>query len=199
MQLRNRKVAGALAIVALAAAVPLVGGRSAEAVAAASTAPAWAIQPGGTLTASVANGSDAITVNFAKWGGTINFDPDSPGDAAIKIDIDLAGASIGDSFKDDLLQGDEFFGTAGAPTATFQSQSVEAKPEGRYLAHGTLSLHGMSLAQDIEFRLSGSGAQRHVEGAASIDRLAFAIGTGSHGGDLDNAVAVKFAFDAKRG
>lgn len=197
MQL-HRKAAAALAVIAIAT-VPLVAGRSGEAVAAASTAPAWAIQPGGTLTAAVANGSDKITVNFAKWGGTINFDPDSPGTAAIKIEVDLTGASIGDSFKDELLQGDEFFGTAGTPTATYESQSVEARPDGRFVAHGTLNLHGMSMAQDVEFRLTGSGAARHVEGTASIDRLGFAIGTGSHGNDLGNAVAVNFAFDAKRG
>lgn len=198
MQLRNSRIAIALAVVAVAAAVPLIGSRSQQAVAAASSAPAWAIQPGGALTASVANGSDTIKVNFAKWGGTINFDPANPANSAIKIDVDLASASIGDSFKDELLQGDEFFGTASAPTATFQSQSVEAQPEGRYVAHGTLSLHGMSMPQDVEFRLNGTGAQRHVEGAASIDRLGFGIGTGSHGNDLDNAVAVRFAFDATR-
>jgi polyisoprenoid-binding protein YceI len=199
MQLRNSKVAAALAVVAIAAAVPLIGGHSDQAVAATSTAPAWAIQPGGTLGAAVRNGSDTIAVNFAKWGGAINFDPDSPGAAAIKIDVDLASGTIGDSFKDELLQGDEFFGTASGPTATYQSSSVEAQPDGRFVAHGTLSLHGMSMPQDVEFRLSGSGAQRHVEGSASIDRVGFGIGTGSHGNDLDNAVAVNFAFDAKRG
>ena len=198
MQLRNSKIAAALAIVAIAT-VPLVAGQSGEAVAATSSAPAWAIQPGGTLTAEVANGSDTVTVNFAKWNGTINFDPDNPGSAAIKIDVDLTGASIGDSFKDGLLQGDEFFGTANTPTATYQSQSVEAQPDGRFVAHGTLNLHGMSMDQDVEFRLTGSGADRHVEGTASIDRLGYAIGTGSHGSDLGNAVAVNFAFDAKRG
>jgi polyisoprenoid-binding protein YceI len=197
MQLHS-KAAAALAIVAIAT-VPLIAGRSGEAVAATSSAPAWTIQPGGTLTAVAQNGSDPVTVNFAKWGGTINFDPDTPGAAAaIKIDVDLASASIGDAFKDELLQGDEFFGTASTPTATYESASVEAQPDGRFVAHGTLNLHGIKMAQDVEFRLSGSGAARHVEGSASIDRLGFGIGTGSHGNDLGNAVAVKFAFDAKR-
>jgi polyisoprenoid-binding protein YceI len=196
---RNRRLLAALALVGTAAAIPLIFAGSAPALAATSTAPSWAIQPGGTLGFAVSNGNDTIATNFAKWGGTIAFDPDSPGAAAIHIDVDLTSAKIGDGFKDDLLQGDEFFGTASAPTATYQSQSVEALPDGRFVAHGTLGLHGMSMPQDVEFRLSGSGAQRHVEGSASIDRLGFGIGTGSHGNDLDNAVAVNFAFDAKRG
>ena len=198
MQLRNRKVAAALAVIALAGAFPLIGSHSGEAVAAAPTGPAWAIQPGGTLEFAARNGADTIGAKFAKWGGTINFDPDSPGAAAIHIDVDLASAAIGDGFKDDLLQGDEFFGSASTPTATYQSQSVEAQPDGRFVAHGTLNLHGMSMAQDVEFRLSGSGAQRHVEGTATIDRLGFGIGTGSHGNDLAPSVAVNFGFDAKR-
>jgi polyisoprenoid-binding protein YceI len=197
MPLHNRKLAAALAVAALAA-VPLIATGSDPAVAATSSAPTWAIQPGGTLGFAVANGNDTIAANFAKWGGTINFDPDSPGAAAIHIDVDLTSAKIGDGFKDDLLQGDEFFGTATTPTATYDSTSVEAQPDGRFVAHGNLKLHGMSMAQDVEFRLSGSGAQRHVEGTASIDRLGYAVGTGSHSNDLGGAVTVNFAFDAKR-
>jgi polyisoprenoid-binding protein YceI len=197
MPLHNRKLAAALAVAALAA-VPLIATGSDPAVAATSSAPTWAIQPGGTLGFAVANGNDTIAANFAKWGGTINFDPDSPGAAAIHIDVDLTSAKIGDGFKDDLLQGDEFFGTATTPTATYDSTSVEAQPDGRFVARGNLKLHGMSMAQDVEFRLSGSGAQRHVEGTASIDRLGYAVGTGSHSNDLGGAVTVNFAFDAKR-
>jgi polyisoprenoid-binding protein YceI len=197
MQFRHRRLAAALAVAAIAA-VPLIAGGSDPAVAATSDAPAWAIQPGGTIGFAVANGNDTITGQFAKWVGTINFDPDKPGAAAIHIDIDLTSGKIGDSFKDDLLQGDEFFGTASTPTATYDSTSVEAQPDGRFVAHGTLDLHGMKMAQDVEFRLTGSGDQRHVEGKAAIDRLGYAIGTGSHGSDLGNSVTVTFGFDAKR-
>jgi polyisoprenoid-binding protein YceI len=197
MPLHNRELAAALAVAALAA-VPLIATGSDPAVAATSSAPTWAIQPGGTLGFAVANGNDTIAANFAKWGGTIHFDPDSPGAAAIHIDVDLTSAKIGDGFKDDLLQGDEFFGTATTPTATYDSTSVEAQPDGRFVARGNLKLHGMSMAQDVEFRLSGSGAQRHVEGTASIDRLGYAVGTGSHSNDLGGAVTVNFAFDANR-
>ena len=179
MQVRPKSIAIALAAIAIAA-VPLIGGHTDKAVAAPPGAPAWAIQPGGTLAFAVANGSDTIGAKFAKWGGTIAFDPDSPGTAAIHIDVDLASASIGDNFKDELLQGDEFFGTSSTPTATYDSQSVEAQPDGRFLAHGTLKLRGMSMPQDVEFRLSGSGGQRHVDGTASIDRVGFGIGTVFH-------------------
>jgi polyisoprenoid-binding protein YceI len=150
MQVRH-KLAAALAIAGIVAGVPLAI-QSDPARAAASTAPAWTIQPGGTLGFQVANAGDTITGQFAKWGGTVNFDPDSPAGAAIHIDVDLTSGKIGDSFKDDLLQGDEFFGTASTPTATYDSTSVEKQADGSFLAHGNLSLHGMSMAQDVKFK-----------------------------------------------
>ena len=198
MQHRNWKGAAALTVVAFAGALALTGTRADRAVAATSTAPAWTIKPGGTLGFSVGNGSDSIAANFAKWGGTVNFDPDSPGTAAIHITVDLASASIGDSFKDQLLQGDEFFDTAAAPTATYDSTSVTANPAGGFVAHGNLSLRGMSMPQDLNFTLTGSGAQRRVVGHASVDRGGYGIGNGEHGNGLDQAVKVDFAFDATR-
>lgn len=198
MQHRNMKLAAAIGLVALAGAVPLIGSHSERAAAAASTAPTWTIQPGGTLAFAVANGSDTIAAKFAKWGGTINFDPDSPGTAAIHIDVDLTSASIGDSFKDQLLQGDEFFDTPANPTATYESSSVTAQGGGAFLAHGTLNLRGMKMPQEVQFKLTGSGAQRHVEGTATVMRIPYGIGNGEHGNGLDPTVKVNFAFDATR-
>lgn len=198
MPLRNGKLAAVLAVIGVAGAGLLVGSHSDEAVAAASTAPAWAIQPGGTLGFSVGNGSDTIAAKFAKWGGTVNFDPDSPGTAAIHIDVDLTSASIGESFRDGLLQGDEFFNTAATPTATYDSTSVTAQSGGNFVAHGTLNLRGMTMPQDVQFQLTGSGARRHVVGSAAVMRSPFGIGNGQHGNGLDEAVKVDFAFDATR-
>ncbi len=199
ISLRKRTVAATAAAIAIGS-VTLFGGADTDAAwAAESTAPSWAIQPGGSLGFAVAQDGSDIEGSFDKWGGEIRFDPDAPADAAIKIDIDLTSGTVNDGFKDSLLQGDEFFGTAVTPTATFTSKSVEALPDGRFVAHGDLSMKSLSIAQDVEFRLTGSGDTRHVEGQATIDRMGFGIGNGSHGDGLDRAVGVNFAFDAKRG
>jgi polyisoprenoid-binding protein YceI len=198
MQHRNLKLAAVVGLAALAGAIPLLGSHGDRAAAATSSAPAWTIQPGGSLGFSVGNGSDSIGAKFAKWGGTINFDPDNPGTAAIHITVDLASATIGDSFQDQLLQGDEFFNTPASPTATYDSTSVTANPAGGFVAHGNLNLRGMSMPQDLNFTLTGAGAQRHVVGHASVDRTAWGVGNGQHGDNLDKAVKVDFAFDATR-
>ena len=199
MKLQRKAGGVALALALVGGALALAGTGSSEAAAAASGAPSWTIQPGGKLGFSVVNdGSDTIAANFSKWGGTIQFDPDNPGAAAIHIDVDLSSAVIGNSFQDELLQGAEFFDSGNGPTATFESSSVDPQPDGHFVAHGMLGLRGMSMPQDIEFTLSGSGAQRHVEGNATVDRVAYDIGNGSHGGGLDEGVKVAFAFDATR-
>lgn len=177
-----------------------LGGSGRGAAAAESDAPAWAIQPGGTLGFTVTNnGTERLAGEFGEWNGDIRFDPLAPETAAIAIEIDLASATLGDGFRDQLLKGDEFFNVAVSPAATFVSQSVEALPDGRFIAHGTLSLRGTSQPQDVEFRLTGGDDAKRVEGSATIERKPFNIGFGQYGGSLSPSVAVEFAFDATRG
>src|SRR5690606_26335811 len=67
--------------------------------------PVWAIQPGGRLGFSVGNGDGAIRGSFSDWSGTIRFDPEHPETAAIRIEVKLASASLGDATQDQMLQG----------------------------------------------------------------------------------------------
>ena len=194
----KRMLAAPVALGLGLAAFSLTGSET-GAAAAESTAPAWTIQPGGTLGfAVVNNGSDRLTGHFRKWDGDIRMDPLAPETAAIAIEIDLASATMNDGFRDQLLLGQEFFDVGVSPTATFASNSVEALPDGRFVARGTLSLRGIGQPQEIEFRLTGSGDARRVEGSATIDRYPFEIGLGQYGASLSSLVEVEFAFDATR-
>lgn len=158
--------------------------------------PVWAIQPGGRLGFSVGNGDGAIRGSFSDWSGTVRFDPEHPETAAIRIEVKLASASLGDATQDQMLQGADFFGTSASPTATWRSTSVRSTGPNRYSAQGTLSLKGASHPQSVTFTLSGSGLKRHVEGRASIDRTAFGVGSGEAAASLSNSVSLSFAFDA---
>jgi polyisoprenoid-binding protein YceI len=198
--LKRKLFAAPAALALLAGGMIAFGGSVTEATAATSDAPAWAVQPGGELGFTVTNnGTERLAGNFAEWSGDIRFDPLAPETAAIAITVDLASATLNDGFRDGLLKGDEFFDIASGPTATFTSSSVEALPDGRYVARGTLSLRGVSQPQDVEFRLTGGDSAKRVEGSATIERKPFNIGFGQYGGSLAPSVAVEFAFDATRG
>ena len=195
----SKLVAASAAFVLGLAAVSMAGGES-GAIAAESTAPAWTIQPGGTLRFTVVNnGSEQLKGEFRRWGGDIRMDPLTPETAAIAIEIDLDSATMNDGFRDQLLRGGEFFNVDVTPKATFVSDTVEAQPDGRFVARGTLSMRGFSKPLDIEFRLTGGDDAKRVEGSATIEREPFEIGYGQNGGSLDPSVAVEFAFDATRG
>jgi cytochrome b561/polyisoprenoid-binding protein YceI len=166
--------------------------------AAAAPPPAWTVQPGGRLSFSVGDGGSSIDGGFSRWTAVIVMDPERPETADIRVEIDLASASVGDPTQTQMLGNDEFFAVAAHPRAVFVAKGATRTGKA-YGARGTLTLKGVSRPQTIRFTLDGSGATRQVDGSASIARTAFNIGTGESGSGLDPSVAVRFAFSARRG
>lgn len=179
------------------AAAPAANETAAVAEEPAGPPPAWAVQPGGKIGFSVGNSGETISGNFSKWTAKIVMAPDHPESADIKVTIDMASASVGDAYKDGMLPGDEFFGSAAHPTATFVAKGAEKSGANGYRAHGTLTLKGVAKPQAIRFTLSGSGKSRKVSGSASVARLPFGVGNGDSSTGLDPKVMVTFNFDAK--
>lgn len=160
--------------------------------------PTWTISPGDRLAFKVGNGdAGVIEGSFSKWQGAIAFDPERPETADIRITIDLASASVGDSTQDGMLAGDEFFAVSRFSKAVFTARSARRTGTDRYTASGTLQLKGTSKPQTISFRLTGSGLSRKVQGSATIARAAFGVGEGAAAEGLDPNVTVNFSFDAK--
>lgn len=159
--------------------------------------PAWRVQPGGRIGFSVDNSGETISGGFSRWTAKIVMDPDHPESAIIRVEIDLASASVGDAYQDGMLAGDEFFDVAAHPKAVFTAKGAEKTGRNSYRAAGTLSLKGMSRAQAIRFTLSGAGNSRKVAGSASIARLPFGVGNGESSAGLAPRVAVTFQFDAR--
>jgi cytochrome b561/polyisoprenoid-binding protein YceI len=159
--------------------------------------PAWIVQPGGRIGFAVGNGSETITGSFSRWTARIVMDPDHPQTADIRVEIDLASASVGDAYQNGMLPGDEFFATAAHPTATFSASGADHAANG-YRAVGTLTLKGVRKAQTIRFTLSGSGRSRTVSGSARVARMDFGVGNGASSSDLAPIVRVDFRFLATR-
>ncbi|GLI97720.1 cytochrome b/b6 domain-containing protein [Sphingobium sp. BS19] len=158
--------------------------------------PVWTVKPGGSIGFSVGNSGENISGGFSRWTAKITMDPDRPETADIRVDIDMSSASTGDPTQSQMLPGDEFFGVAAHPRATFTAKGATATGPNSYTARGTLSLKGATAPQTIRFSLKGTGLKRTVSGTATIARKTFDVGNGDSSGGLDASVAVTFRFDA---
>ncbi|MBB3860325.1 cytochrome b561/polyisoprenoid-binding protein YceI [Novosphingobium hassiacum] len=160
----------------------------------------WKLEQGGRLGFTTSYTGDAIKGSFSRWNAAIVFDPaDLPG-SSIKVTIDLASVESGDGQRDDMLKSDSFFGVATSPNAQFTSTSIREAGAGRYLASGTLSLHGKTRPMTVRFNLRIDGDRATASGSATLPRLAFGVGQGewSSTEQIPDAVAIEFSLRARR-
>jgi cytochrome b561/polyisoprenoid-binding protein YceI len=180
-----------------AASEPATG--SSEAAAAAKASP-WKLEKGGHLGFTAQYSGEAIKGSFSRWDASIVFDPEDLPGSSIRATIDLASVDSGDSQRDDMLRSDSFFSVGAHPTATFASTSIREAGEGRYVAAGTLSLHGERKPLSLRFSLRIDGDRATATGNATLQRLSFGIGQAewSATDQLQDGVGVDFALKAVR-
>jgi len=161
--------------------------------------PDWRVAKGGRLGFKVTVNGEAVSGSFGNWDARIAFDPEQLDKSSIKATIALASVNSGDSGRDDMLRGDDFFGAA-SPTARFTADRIRAKGGNRYEALGALQMKGVSKPVSLAFSLDINGKQANASGTATFDRRDFGIGTGqfSDTGTISGNVTVDFAFRANR-
>lgn len=159
--------------------------------------PDWRVAKGGRLGFRVNVNGETVVGNFANWDADIAFDPEQLDKSSIRATIALASVNSGDSGRDDMLRGDDFFG-AGSPSARFTANRFRAKGGNRYEAKGALRMKGVSRPVSLAFTLDINDRQARALGTATFDRRDFGIGTGQFAdtGTISGDVTVDFAFRA---
>ena len=152
----------------------------------------WALQPGSTLGFSGSYDGEAFAGHFAKFTPQIRFDPAKPTSSRFDVRIQLASADTGNSERDDVLRGNDFFNAARMPEARFVASKFRALGGNRYAADGTLSLRGISRPVTLNFTWT-AGVNAVLTGEATLKRLDFKIGEGDWADTdlLPNMVKVK--------
>lgn len=149
----------------------------------------WVVQDG-TLGIAVVQMGSPLEGRFDTWTAAIEFDPDAPdpvkGDVTVEIAIDslTLGSVTGEALKP------EFFAAEAHPTATFAADIVEVEGDDAYRADGTLTLKGVEQPLSMPFTLVIDGDTATMEGAATIDRRAFDIGTENYNDEKTVAFSV---------
>lgn len=146
----------------------------------ASAATAWSVDPGASrigFTATLAGGE--FDGRFGDFTADIAFDPaDAPG-RSFRVVIRTGSAATGDESRDQALVGPDFFATSKWPDATYAADRYTAAGPGRWIAHGRLTLRGVTRDEDVEFTFKpGAGDTAVLAGGTTVRRLDFGVGQG---------------------
>jgi polyisoprenoid-binding protein YceI len=137
----------------------------------------WVIDaPKSSIVFSGNHAGTNFTGRFQKWSGQIRFDPAKLPEVKAVILIDLASALTGNKMYDGTLPQADWFATKASRTARFETSSIKAAANGSYVAHGSLTLRGVSVPVTLPFTLVITGKQAVMQGQTSVKRLAFGIG-----------------------
>jgi polyisoprenoid-binding protein YceI len=186
------------------AAAPAVTAEATTAVAA--TAPMatepvqWTVAPGSTLGFSTEWGGVAIDGRFDRWTADILFSPDALDRSKVRVEIDVASASTGDAQRDEMLPSPDWLDAATNPKAVFTATRFEKTGADRYVAHGSLTLRGVTKPVRLPFQLKIEGDKARVSGVTSLDRTAFGVGQGEWKStdQIPANVKVKVSLTARR-
>lgn len=167
--------------------------------------PTWAVDGSSSeLGFTAAYMGREFSGKFDDWTADIAFDPDRPAEANIRVTITMSSVNTGEPFYDENVVLGDWFDASNHPTAVFTAQSASAQGDDRFRADGTLTIKNNTQPLPLDFSLSIAGDQAEVQGEATLQRLAFAIGADTltePRGDEDwvaNDVKVTFNLNATR-
>ncbi len=123
---------------------------------------------------------EAINGAFAGYSAQITFDPDKLAQSHVKVSIDLASVASGDNDRDGTLKSDQFFNVSSFPKAVYEASKFTKTDATHFVAHGKLSLHGVSKPLDLPFSLTIKDKDADMSGTADLDRTAFSVGSGDY-------------------
>jgi polyisoprenoid-binding protein YceI len=116
---------------------------------------------------------------FNDFSGQIVYDDKDVSKSSVKVTIKAASVNTDNTARDNDLRSTNFLDVEKFPEITFQSKSVEKKGDG-YVAHGTLTIHGVAKDVDLPFTLSGPlatprGKVMGADAGLTINRMDYGV------------------------
>ncbi len=133
---------------------------------------------------SVSNlGVNTVEGRFGQFAGKIEFNPQDAEKSAVHVVIQAASVDTQNARRDRHLRTPDFFDAAKYPELTFESQSIEKKPDG-YVMIGLLTIKGQSRPVAIPFTFTTASADGktllHARGKTQVNRHDFGINYGNN-------------------
>jgi len=135
---------------------------------------------------------------FNDFSGSIMLDDKDPSKSSVDVIIKAGSINTDNNNRDNDLRSPNFLDTAKFTEITFKSKSVEKKGDG-YVAHGTLTIHGVSKDVDLPFTLTGPvttqrGKALGAEAGLPINRQDYGVAGG--GVMVGNDVKIEISVEA---
>lgn len=141
--------------------------------------PQWTVDKSATkIGFSTAFQGETVTGAFPSYTADIAFDPEQLDKSRVKVAIDLAAVTASNNDYADSLKGASFFDTANFAKAVFDARKFEKTGADKYIAHGRLTLHGVTKAVDLPFTLTIKDSTAQMKGSTNVDRIAHGVGSG---------------------
>jgi polyisoprenoid-binding protein YceI len=140
-------------------------------------------------------GKSAINGEFKNFVAEIDFHPESLATSHVKVTIDIASITVGDSEAESNLKSKDWFDTASFPQAVFESKSFKSLGDKRYEANGNITIKGHTEPITLTFTLNEfSSASAYITGTAVLKHKAFGMGEPNNNSVRDE---VSVAVDVK--
>lgn len=115
---------------------------------------------------------------FSQFEGTLDFDTQNPVAAHAALRIELSSIDAGSSDANTELQKPAWFDTSTYPLGTFESTSVKALGDNRYLFAGNLTLKTITRKVQVQVELKPESGIGVFVGEFALNRDDFKIGAG---------------------
>jgi polyisoprenoid-binding protein YceI len=134
-------------------------------------------QSAGGLTFEATQAGARFTGHFERFTADIAFDPAAPADCRFDVTINTASAQTGESQRDGLLKGQDFFWVERYPAASFRGSGCQPTESGFELG-GELTLRGVTRPVSVRFDFEPGPDGSRLTGATTLRRLDFGVGQG---------------------
>ena len=133
--------------------------------------------PGSTLVFAGTYQGAVFTGRFPGFATTLSFDPQHLSTAHLDVRIPLANATTANADYDVQMRGDAFFDASKFAQAHYTATQFRNMGGNRFIADGTLSLHGMTKPVALTFTWV-PGVHPVLTGKTTVKRLDFGVGGG---------------------
>lgn len=128
---------------------------------------------------------------FKDFDAVIHYDPSDLSTASFDVHISLTSVDTQSPERDQALAGSDFFDVTRYPKAHFVTRSFDKASNDKVIAHGTLTLHGISQPVDLEvdFKPGENGATLDV--STDLSRLDYKLGASDDWNDISRRIRVR--------